>query len=95
MVTCRCHHESIARITKNICAKKRVEFKQAVDSLNVKTNVLHEHIKAAMPTTEGVGAGIVTGFAADQTIDAIDPDHKLSAVGDETLKGGLSTLQLC
>ena len=36
----------------------------AVDALNVKTNVLHEHIKSAMPTTEGVGAGLVTGFAA-------------------------------
>ena len=72
--------------------QKRTEFKQAVDSLNVKTNVLHEHIKAAMPTSEGVGAGLVTGFAADKTIDAIDPDHKLSAVGDEALKGGLSGL---
>jgi len=77
---------------KQFVEKKRVEFKQAVDSVNVKTNVLHEHIKAAMPTAEGVGAGLVSGFAADKTIDALDPDHKLSAVGDEALKGGLSGL---
>jgi hypothetical protein len=77
---------------KQFVEQKRTDFKQAVDSLNVKTNVLHEHIKAAMPTSEGVGVGLVTGFAADKTIDSIDPDHKLSQVGDEALKGGLSGL---
>ena len=77
---------------KAFVEQKRSDFKQGVDALNVKTNVLHEHMKAAMPTSEGVGAGLVTGFAADKTIDAIDPDHKLSQVGDEALKGGLSGL---
>ena len=77
---------------KRFVEQKRTDFKQAVDSLNVKTNVLHEHMKTAMPTTEGVGVGLVAGFAADKTIDAIDPDHKLSQVGDEALKGGLSGL---
>ena len=70
---------------KTFVEQKRTDFKQAVDSLNVQSNVLHEHIKTAMPTTEGVGVGLVTGFAADKTIDAIDPDHKLSQVGDEAL----------
>ena len=77
---------------KAFVEQKRSDFKQGVDALNVKTNVLHEHMKAAMPTSEGLGAGLVTGFAADKTIDAIDPDHKLSQVGDEALKGGLSGL---
>ena len=73
-------------------AQKRSEFKQGVDDLNVKTSVLHEQMKAAMPTTEGVGAGIVAGFAADKAIEALDPDHKLGTVGDEAAKGGLSGL---
>ena len=43
---------------KRFVEQKRTNFKQAVDSLNVKTNVLHEHMKTAMPTTEGVGVGL-------------------------------------
>ena len=70
--------------------QKRSEFNQSVDALNAKTNVLHEQMKAAMPTMGGVGAGIVSGFAADKTIDALDPDHKLGRVGSEAAKGALS-----
>ena len=71
-------------------SQKRSDFKQSVDALNTKANTVHESFKAAMPTTEGLGAGLVTGFAADKTIDSIDPDHKLGQVGDEAAKGALS-----
>ena len=43
-----------------------------------------------MPTTECIGAGFVAEFAADKVVDALDPDHKMSVVGDEALKGGVA-----
>ena len=70
--------------------QKRSEFNQSVDALNAKTNVLHEQMKAAMPTMGGLGAGVLSGFAADKTVDALDPDHKLGRVGSEAAKGALS-----
>lgn len=70
--------------------QKRTDMKQAVRDLNVKTNILHETMKSNMPTTEGIGTGLISGFAADKIIDAMDPDHKLGQVGDEATKGAVA-----
>ena len=79
---------------KAFVEQKRVEFKQAKTALDVKANVLHEQmkaqLKASMPTTEGVGAGLISGIAADKVIEAMDPNHKLGIIGDEAAKGGLA-----
>ena len=69
---------------------KRADFETSSKMLTTKTSVLHEHFKAAMPSMSGLGAGLVSGFAADKVVEAIDPDHKLGTVGDEATKGVLS-----
>jgi hypothetical protein len=71
-------------------ASRRADLTAHHDLTNNAVRPHERVIRAVMPRTSSIGAGVASGFAAHAVMEGVDPDHHLHHVASEAVEGAVS-----